>query len=233
MIRISRAVALTALLAPVAFGVPGARAGDDPGLRTESQRLSYTLGVRIGQSLKHQDLQIDAQAFARAVDDVLRGADLAMTREEMQAALNAYQQRKQAERKAAAETALAKGKAFLEANAKKPGVVALPDGLQYKVLQEGKGPKPTATDTVSVHYRGTLLDGTEFDSSYKRGTPTEFRVGGVIKGWQEALQLMPVGSKWQLWIPPELAYGTKGAGGVIGPNEVLSFEVELLEIKQP
>jgi FKBP-type peptidyl-prolyl cis-trans isomerase FklB len=125
-----------------------------------------------------------------------------------------------------------KGQQFLDENGKKEGVHALPDGLQYKVVKEGEGKKPKATDTVSVHYRGTLIDGTEFDSSYKRGQPAEFPVNGVIKGWTEALQLMPEGSKWMLYIPARLAYGERGTpGGPIGPNETLIFEVELLKVK--
>ncbi len=124
------------------------------------------------------------------------------------------------------------GAAFLAANQKKPGVVTLPDGLQYKVIVEGKGEKPTQTDTVTVHYAGTLINGKEFDSSYKRGEPATFPVGGVIAGWTEALQLMPVGSTWELFIPASLAYGEQGAGGVIGPNETLIFKVQLISVKK-
>jgi FKBP-type peptidyl-prolyl cis-trans isomerase FklB len=139
-------------------------------------------------------------------------------------------QRQMAKMQQAAETNKKEGEAFLSANKTKPGVVALPSGLQYRVLKEGSGPKPTASDSVVCNYRGVLLDKTEFDSSYKRGQPATFQVGQVIKGWTEALQLMPVGSKWQLFIPSELAYGQRGAGNDIGPNATLIFEVELLSI---
>lgn len=143
----------------------------------------------------------------------------------------AFQQEMSSKMKNLAEKNTKEGEAFLEANKKKSGVITLPSGLQYKILKEGNGAKPTATQTVKCHYRGTLIDGKEFDSSYKRGEPTEFPVGGVIKGWTEALQLMPVGSKWELYIPSTLAYGERGAGQTIGPNAVLIFEIELLSIK--
>jgi FKBP-type peptidyl-prolyl cis-trans isomerase FklB len=134
--------------------------------------------------------------------------------------------------KEAADKNKAEGEAFLAANKSKEGIVTLPSGLQYKILTEGKGPKPTAADTVVCNYRGTLINGTEFDSSYKRGEPATFPVGGVIKGWTEALQLMPVGSKWQLFIPSGMAYGERGAGADIGPNATLIFEVELISIQE-
>jgi FKBP-type peptidyl-prolyl cis-trans isomerase FklB len=146
---------------------------------------------------------------------------------------NELRTRREEKRKILGEKNKKEGTEFLAANKSKPGVQLLPDGLQYKVLTEGKGPKPTTNDTVTVNYRGTLLDGTEFDSSYKRGQPASFRVTGVIKGWTEALQLMPVGSKWQLFIPSDLAYGERGSGMNIGPNATLTFEIELLSIKEP
>ena len=158
-----------------------------------------------------------------------------MTEAEAQAVLTQLQadMRKKQEEKTqqAGEANQKEGEAFLAANKAKPGVVTLPSGLQYKILKEGTGPKPTATDSVVCNYQGTLINGTEFDSSYKRGEPATFPVNGVIKGWTEALQLMPVGSKWQLFIPPDLAYGARGAGADIGPNATLIFEVELLSIK--
>ncbi len=159
-----------------------------------------------------------------------------MSDEEMRTVMTAYQKeisQKQAEAaKIAAEKNKKEGDAFLAANKAKEGVITLPSGLQYKILKEGNGKKPTDADTVQVHYRGTLIDGTEFDSSIKRGQPASFPVKQIIPGWREALKLMPVGSKWQLFIPPELAYGARGAGGDIGPNATLIFEVELLAIKQ-
>jgi len=159
-----------------------------------------------------------------------------LTDAEAQAALAELQaevrKKQDAEAQAAAEANMKEGEAFLADNKTKEGVVTLPSGLQYKILTPGTGPKPTASDTVVCNYRGTFINGTEFDSSYKRGQPASFPVGQVIKGWTEALQLMPVGSKWQLFIPPDLAYGQRGAGGAIGPNATLIFEVELLSIKE-
>jgi FKBP-type peptidyl-prolyl cis-trans isomerase FklB len=158
-----------------------------------------------------------------------------MSDKDMEATMNAFQQemmsKMQAKQKVEGEKNKKEGEAFLEANKKKEGVVTLPSGLQYKILKAGTGAKPTAKDTVKVNYRGTLIDGTEFDSSYKGGKPVEFPLGQVIKGWIEGIQLMPVGSKWQLFIPSNLAYGERGGGQMIGPNAALIFEVELLSIK--
>ncbi|HEX8765628.1 MAG TPA: FKBP-type peptidyl-prolyl cis-trans isomerase, partial [Candidatus Acidoferrum sp.] len=169
------------------------------------------------------------------IKDVLTGDKQAMTDQDAQETLKALQagMRKAQDDKAnqLGEANKKEGEEFLAANKTKEGVTTLPDGLQYKILQEGSGPKPTASDSVTVNYRGTLLNGTEFDSSYKRGQPATFSVGQIIKGWNEALQLMPVGSKWQLFIPSDLAYGARGAGRDIGPNAALVFEVELLSIQ--
>jgi len=148
----------------------------------------------------------------------------------MRVAATAYQNELNSEKLAAAEKNKVAGDKFLEGNSAREGIVVLESGLQYRVVESGAGESPTETDTVVVHYRGRLLDGTEFDSSYSRGEPAEFGVGQVIPGWQQALQLMPVGSKWEVWIPASLAYGTEGTGG-IGPNETLHFEIELIEIK--
>lgn len=192
--------------------------------------------MNIGSALKKDEVDIDANILLQGVKDALAGGKMLLTDQEAQASLAALQAdlRKKQELKMQqlAETNKKEGEEFLAANKTKEGVVALPSGLQYKILQAGTGPKPLATDTVSVNYRGTLLNGTEFDSSYKRGQPATFPVGQIIKGWTEALQLMPVGSKWQLFIPPELAYGPRGAGRDIGPNSTLVFEVELLSIQQ-
>jgi FKBP-type peptidyl-prolyl cis-trans isomerase FklB len=177
---------------------------------------------------------VDPAVVARGLRDALSGSKTAMTEDDMKTALQQLSTEIGAAQNAKAKEASGpnrkEGEAFLAANKSKDGVKTLPDGMQYKVLTEGKGPKPSASDTVTVNYRGTLINGTEFDSSYKRGQPASFPVGGVIKGWTEALQLMPVGSKWQLFIPADLAYGDRGAGGDIGPGETLIFEVELLSI---
>jgi FKBP-type peptidyl-prolyl cis-trans isomerase FklB len=205
-------------------------------LKTEKDKVSYIIGVNIGRNLQKQSVEVDPDLISRGMKDVASGTKLLMTDEEMKATMASFQQemmkKHEEEVKKAAEKNKAEGEAFLAANKKKPGVVTLPSGLQYKVITEGKGKSPKATDTVTVNYKGTLIDGTEFDSSYKRGEPATFPVNGVIKGWTEALQLMKEGSKWELFIPPDLAYGEKGAGNAIGPNETLIFEVELLSFKE-
>jgi FKBP-type peptidyl-prolyl cis-trans isomerase FklB len=212
---------------------PGAAAIQPPapGLETLKDRFSYALGMGLGTNLHRQSVEVDPNILAQGLKDALAGGATRLTQEQAQAAINEVQTelgKKQQEKMAANKT---EGEAFLAANKTKEGVVALPSGLQYKILKEGTGPKPTASDTVVCNYRGTLIDGTEFDSSYKRGQPATFPVGGVIKGWTEALQLMPVGSKWQLFIPSDLAYGPRGTGSTIGPNSTLIFEVELLSIQ--
>lgn len=205
----------------------------------EKDKVSYALGMNIaaslGANLKRQNVEINHDVLIQAIKDGLSGGKTLMTEAEAQNTLRQFmselQQKQEQKMKEAGENNKKEGDAFLAANKSKPGVVALPDGLQYKIVKEGTGPKPAPTDTVSVNYRGTLINGTEFDSSYKRGEPATFPVGGVIKGWTEALQLMPVGSKWELYIPSDLAYGARGAGADIGPNATLLFEVELLSIK--
>lgn len=204
-------------------------------LETPKEKLSYSIGMNIGKSLKRDSVDVDPDLLLRGIKDVLGGGTPLMTDQEAQSTLNDLQadlhKKQEQEMQQLAETNKKEGEAFLIANKTKAGVISLPSGLQYKVLQEGTGPKPTAADTVTVNYRGTLLNGTEFDSSFKRGQPASFPVGGIIKGWTEALLLMPVGSKWQLFIPPELAYGPRQAGPGIGPNSTLVFEVELLSIE--
>ncbi|HVB85476.1 MAG TPA: FKBP-type peptidyl-prolyl cis-trans isomerase [Candidatus Dormibacteraeota bacterium] len=203
-------------------------------LSTTKQKESYALGMNIARGLKRDAVDIDRPALLEGIRDEL-GGKAQLTDEQAVAALKQLSAevdaKDQQKAQVAAEANMKEGETFLAANKAKPGVVALPSGLQYKIEKAGMGPKPTAADTVVCNYRGTFLDGKEFDSSYKRGQPATFPVGGVIKGWTEALQLMPVGSKWQLFIPPQLAYGEKGAGGVIGPNQTLVFDVELLSIK--
>jgi len=204
-------------------------------LNTQKDKTSYAIGMNVGKGLHRDSVDIDPAILLRGLKDALAGGKTLLTDQEAQATLTALQndlRKKQQEmRQQATETNKKEGEAFLAANKTKDGVVALPSGLQYKILQEGTGPKPAATDSVVCHYRGTLLDGKEFDSSYKRGQPATFPVTGVIKGWTEALQLMPVGSKWQLFVPSELAYGDRGAGADIKPGATLIFEVELLSIQ--
>jgi FKBP-type peptidyl-prolyl cis-trans isomerase FklB len=203
-------------------------------LKTQKDKTSYAMGMNIGTGLRKQSVDIDPAIVGRGLRDAFTNAKMLLTEEEERALLTQLQaevRKKQQElAQLASEANKKQGLAFLEANKAKEGVVTLPSGLQYKVIQEGTGPKPTATDLVVCNYRGTLLDNTEFDSSYKRGQPATFPVTGVIKGWTEALQLMPVGSKWQLFVPPELGYGER-ANGQIGPNSTLVFEVELVSIQ--
>jgi len=204
-------------------------------LKTQKDKFSYALGMKMGANLQRQSVPVDATILARGLKDGLAGGKTLLTDAEAQAAITAVQdemrKQQQEKMKQAGEVNKKEGTDFLAANKGKDGVVTQPSGLQYKILTEGKGPKPTASDSVVCNYRGTLINGTEFDSSYKRGQPATFPVGGVIKGWTEALQLMPVGSKWQLFIPPDLAYGERGAGADIGPDSTLIFEVELLSIE--
>lgn len=205
-------------------------------LKTQKEKASYALGMKIGGDLRKQGVNaaVDPALTARGLKDALTGSKALLTEDEEKAALTQLQTevRGKMETKAheASAPARKEGEVFLAANKSKAGVVTLPSGMQYKILTAGTGPKPTATDTVTCNYRGTLLNGKEFDSSYKRGQPASFAVGGVIKGWTEALQLMPVGSKWQLFIPADMAYGDRGAGADIGPGETLIFEVELISI---
>ena len=204
-------------------------------LKTDKDKASYALGMDLGANLKRDSIDIDTAIFVRALKDTVAGGKTLLTDSEARAALTQLQtvvRNKQMEkRKVAGEANKKEGDSFLAANKTKEGIVTLPSGLEYKILAQGTGPKPAATDTVVCNYRGTLVNGTEFDSSYKRGQPATFPVTGVIKGWTEALQLMPVGSKWQLFLPAELAYGERGPSPEIGPNSTLVFEVELLSIQ--
>ena len=205
-------------------------------LETLEQKASYSFGVDVASRLKQQGVKLDVKALNRGISDAYNGSKLALTEEESLQAKTAFQtQLRDAlmkEQAVVGEENMAAGKAFLEENGKKPDVVTTASGLQYKVLSTGDGKQPKDTDTVSTHYKGTLIDGREFDSSYKRNAPAEFPVKGVIKGWTEALQLMHVGDKWQLFIPSELAYGATKRSELIEANSTLVFELELLSIKE-
>ena len=206
-------------------------------LTTTKQKASYAIGMNWGTGLHRQGIDVDNAALIQGMKDALAGGKTLLTEDEARSALMQLQKEMQEKQQAKAaqegEANKKEGEAFLAANKTKEGVVTLPSGLQYKILTPGTGPKPTASDSVVCNYKGTLINGSEFDSSYKRGEPATFPVTGVIKGWTEALQLMPVGSKWQLFIPPDLAYGPRGTpGGPIGPNATLIFEVELISIKE-
>ncbi len=194
------------------------------------------IGSGLGANLKKQSVEVDSTLVSQGLKDAMSGGKTRLTEDEAKAVLQEVQtevqkqQQEKTQKVAAANKT--EGEAFLTANKSKDGVVTLPSGLQYKILTAGTGPKPTASDSVKCNYKGTLIDGKEFDSSYKRGQPATFAVGQVIKGWTEALQLMPVGSKWQLFVPSSLGYGERGAGAEIGPNATLIFEVELLSIEE-
>ena len=205
-------------------------------LETLEQKASYSFGVDVASGLKQQGIKLDIHALNQGISDAYTGTDLALSEEERTQAKTTFQtQLRDAmmkEQAASGDKNLAEGKAFLEENAKKPGVVTTESGLQYKIITSGDGKQPKDTDTVTTHYKGTLIDGREFDSSYKRNTPASFPVKGVIKGWTEALKLMHVGDKWQLFVPSDLAYGPTKRSELIEANSTLLFEIELLSIKE-
>ncbi len=205
-------------------------------LQSQKDKVSYSIGLNIGRKLasdlKSQSIDIDSNLLTKGIQDALAGAKPLLTDQEIQETMVAFQKELVAKWEETGKKNKADGEAFLAENKKKKGVKALPSGLQYKVIKAGAGKKPKPDDTVTVNYRGTLINGTEFDSSYKRGQPATFPVTGVIPGWTEALQLMEEGAKWELFIPSNLAYGERGTGGVIGPNATLIFEIELVSIKQ-
>jgi FKBP-type peptidyl-prolyl cis-trans isomerase FklB len=223
---------LAAILA-IGFSFTFCFAAEKPELKDVKDKESYSLGYQFGQSLKGQGVEINLEVYTSGIRDSLGGTKPLLSEEEIRQTILDLQKRVMAARqKESAEKAgknLTEGKAFMEENKKKEGVKTLPSGLQYKVLTDGSGKMAKATDTVTANYRGTFIDGTEFDSSYKRGSPVTFQIDGIIPGWTEALQLMKEGSKWQLFIPPELGYGEQGAGP-IPPNSTLLFEVELISV---
>lgn len=225
MKRLLTYASLVALVAAVPFALAAPE--------TEDERLSYSLGVAYGQSIAQEYPELDIEAFTDAIRDLIEGNELAMEADEMAETLSQFQQdalaARQAEAEEVAERNLEEGQAFLEENAEREEVTTTDSGLQYEVIESGDGESPGPSSHVEVHYEGTLVDGTVFDSSFDRGEPLNFRVDQVIEGWQEALQLMSVGDTWMLFIPPELGYGAQGQGP-IGPNETLIFRVELLDV---
>ena len=200
-------------------------------LTTDKEKFSYAVGVQLAQNMLRQAIQLDTEAFIQAVSDVLAAAELKLSPQQMQQVLAAYQERAAEKQRNTAQINKAAGEKFLAENRKKEGVMESDNGLQYKIIKQGSGKKPSARDSVAVHYRGTLIDGREFDSSYKRGQPITLPVSGVIQGWQEILPMMPTGSKWRIYVPSQLAYGERGAGTDIGPNATLIFDIELLSVK--
>jgi FKBP-type peptidyl-prolyl cis-trans isomerase FklB len=209
--------------------------GGTSALKDQKERESYSLGYQFGKNLKFQETEIDFDVYMAGLRDALEDREARMSQEEIRTTINNLQKRlaeaQQNFQKEQAEKNLAEGLAFLEENGEKEGVITLESGLQYKVLTEGSGESPQKSDTVTVHYKGTLINGTEFDSSYSRGQPQSFRVDGVIPGWTEALQLMKEGAKWQLFIPSALAYAERGVPQRIPPNSTLIFEIELISIQ--
>src|ERR1700722_10008651 len=213
---------------------PAAAPAQGQGLKTPKEKNSYAIGMEMGKGLKSQGMDLDSPALVQGLKDALTDAKPLMSEDELKQVITALQQEMRQKQMQAQEAAAAenktKGDAFLAANQKKEGVVALPDGLQYKILTAGTGKKPVESDTVLCNYKGTFIDGQEFDSSAQAGKPVPFEVKNVIPGFKEVLQMMPVGSKWQVFIPANLAYGERGAGGVIGPNSTLVFEIEVVGI---
>jgi FKBP-type peptidyl-prolyl cis-trans isomerase FklB len=198
---------------------------------TDKEKLSYTIGVQLAQTVLRQNMDLDDNALMQGIQDALAKQGLKLTNDQMRDVLMKYHQAEVEKHKQAAAENLKKGEAFLAENKKKEGVVELPGGLQYKVLTEGKGKKPTLNDSITVNYEGKLIDGTVFDSSYQRGQPVTLKLNQVIEGWKQALPLMSVGSKWMLFVPPKLAYGDRSPSQEIGPNSTLIFTVELMSIK--
>jgi len=230
MKHLSFGLLLVAFIAAPLAAQPAAAPAGDQAPKTLKDQASYVIGFNIGNSLKQDELDVNAALIARGLIDALSGAKSALTEEQMQKALEEFQKIVEQQTAERAGKAAQEGEAYLADNAKQEGVVVLPSGLQYKVLKKGNGPSPKATDTVRTHYHGTLINGKVFDSSVERGEPAEFPVNRVIPGWTEALQLMKVGDKWQLFIPSKLAYGKRGSPGGIAPDTALIFDVELLEI---
>jgi FKBP-type peptidyl-prolyl cis-trans isomerase FklB len=222
---------VTTIAVVLSFGANVFGEDKPPQLKDQKDKASYSIGLNVGFTLKRQNLDLNNDAFMAGFKDAVGGKKPLLTEQEVKDTMMAFEKDMQQKQEAAGQKSAAEGEKFLAENKTKEGVKTTASGLQYKVIKEGTGAQPKASDTVSVNYRGTLIDGTEFDSSYKRGQPATFPVGGVIKGWTEALQLMKAGSKYQLFIPANLAYGERGAGRDISPNSTLIFEVELLDVK--
>jgi len=227
---VKRHLVLAALVAVTPLAAP-AQETAAPALESNLQKFSYAMGYRLARDMIQQGVStVDAAALAAGVDEAMKGEGFRFSPEEMRTVMQAYREEVLAERATMADNNKQAGDAFMQGNAGQEGVKSLDTGVQYKVLAAGAGDTPADGAKVRVHYTGTLLDGTEFDSSRKRGEPTELSLGDVIPGWQQTLTRMPVGARWMVWIPPEHAYGMRGAGNVIGPNETLVFDIELIGI---
>ena len=220
----------TLAILPLLFGANVMAADNATTLDTDKQKISYIFGIQVGQNMMQEGLELDIEAFKAGVADMMAGQQPQLDQATAEQVVQAYQAQKAQELAKVMNEKQAQAKAFMEENAKKDGVVTTDSGLQYEVLKEGDGATPTENDKVIANYKGTLIDGTVFDSSYDRGEPATFPVNGVIQGWQEALKMMKEGSKWRIVVPANLAYGPRGAGNLIGPNETLIFEIELIAI---
>jgi FKBP-type peptidyl-prolyl cis-trans isomerase FklB len=229
MMVVSRVILVVAFLSGICL------AGEQPEINGEKGKINYSIGYQIGADFKRQEVELDPDLLVKGIQDAVGGAEPRIPPQEMRKTLMDLKKKVEADerkrRREIAEKSRAEGEAFLAANGKKDGVVTLPSGLQYKVLAAGKGTSPNPTDNVTVHYRGTLVDGTEFDSSYKRNKPATFGVDRVIPGWKEALPMMKEGAKWQLFVPSKLGYGEQGSGSKIPPGSTLLFEVELISVR--
>jgi FKBP-type peptidyl-prolyl cis-trans isomerase FklB len=214
---------LTALLASTAIAA-------DSKPSSEKEKFSYTIGFQIGQGFKRDNLDIDTRSISQAINDVMKGKAPQLSPDEMRSAMEGAQKKLVATRKVKADKAKTTGDKYLAENGKKDGIITRESGLQYKVISTGKGKQPKATDSITAHYKGSLINGKVFDSSYRRGEPATFNVGQVINGWKEILPLMKEGDKWQVFIPSNLAYGERGQGATIGPNETLIFDIELIKV---
>ncbi|BDZ72697.1 MULTISPECIES: FKBP-type peptidyl-prolyl cis-trans isomerase [Methylophaga] len=220
----------TLAILPLLFGANVMAADNATTLETDKQKISYIFGIQVGQNMMQEGVELDIEAFKAGVADMMAGQQPQLDQATAEQVVQAYQAQKAQELAKVMNEKQAQAKAFMEENAKKDGVVTTDSGLQYEVLKEGDGATPTENDKVIANYKGTLIDGTVFDSSYDRGEPATFPVNGVIQGWQEALKMMKEGSKWRIVVPANLAYGPRGAGNLIGPNETLIFEIELIAI---
>jgi len=218
------------MVAPVALAMAWQVNAADSQVATDKKKISYAIGVQIGQDLKRSGIDLDIDAFSLAIKDMVAGKKPRLNSEEMQQAFNMLREQQMKHQSKLADENKVKGEKFLVENKNKPGIKVLSSGVQYQVIKSGSGKKPKDGDTVVAHYRGTLIDGTEFDSSYKRGQPLTISINQVVKGWQDALKAMQVGAKWQIYIPSDLGYGPRATGN-IPPNSTLVFDIELLEIK--
>jgi FKBP-type peptidyl-prolyl cis-trans isomerase FklB len=227
---------LTLVAAALSLAVSTAYAANTTALATDVDKLSYSIGTDLGKNFKRQGIEINPAMMAKGLQDGLSGGTLLLTEDQMKEVLNKFQRelmtKRTAEFSKKADENKAKGEDFLKDNKQKQGIVTLPSGLQYKIITEGKGEKPGKEDTVTVEYTGKLINGEVFDSSERTGKPATFKLSQVIPGWTEALQLMPVGSTWEVYVPANLAYGDKSVGGPIGPNETLIFNIHLISVKK-